>query len=70
MAVVTMPIGFGTDGLPAGMQLALPPGNDGALLSLSLAFEKLFPNTVTAPPATPDCYGCTHMIGVNTVSTS
>jgi amidase len=35
LPVVNVPVGFGPDGLPAGVQLIGPRGSDGALLRLA-----------------------------------
>ncbi|KAK9828715.1 hypothetical protein WJX72_001687 [[Myrmecia] bisecta] len=67
-SVITFPIGYTTDGMPADMQLAYAPGSDGALLSLALAVEPLFAGSVQPPPATPECTGCSHFIGQNPVT--
>eukprot|EP00891_Asterochloris_glomerata_P009220 jgi/Astpho2/9220/Aster-07177 len=60
-AIVTalaFPIGFDSEGIPAGLQFAALPGQDSLILSLALAMEKLF-GPLAPPPAVAGCSGCT-----------
>ena len=50
-------MGFDSTGAPFALQLAAPAGQDGFLLSLGLALEKLF-GAMPPPPTTADCSGC------------
>ncbi|KAL0036071.1 hypothetical protein WJX79_001223 [Trebouxia sp. C0005] len=55
---LAFPIGMDNTGTPAGMQISAPPGNDGLMLSLGLAMERMF-GPMPAPPTTAACSGCT-----------
>ena len=46
---VSLPIGMTADGLPVGLELDAPSGEDRRLLSLSLAIEDVF-GRLRAPP--------------------
>ncbi|KAK9829214.1 hypothetical protein WJX72_004532 [[Myrmecia] bisecta] len=61
---ISVPIGLDAAGVPTGMQLIAPPGQDGYLMSLALAFEKALTaaGIVTPPPKAPTCKGCGHAI--------
>jgi aspartyl-tRNA(Asn)/glutamyl-tRNA(Gln) amidotransferase subunit A len=41
MPALTVPAGFGSDGLPIGLQLMGPPGADATVLGAGQAFESL-----------------------------
>lgn len=64
LTAMVFPVGFDSTGAPFGLQLAAPAGQDGFLLSLGLALEKLF-GVMAAPPSTAGCSGCTANV-VNT----
>jgi amidase len=51
LPVASVPVGFGADGLPMGLQLAGPPRADLAVLSLAQAFEAIAPWSGARPPA-------------------
>ncbi|DBA99565.1 TPA: hypothetical protein ACH3X3_012144 [Trebouxia sp. C0006] len=55
---LAFPIGMDNTGTPAGMQISAPPGQDGLMLSLGLAMERMF-GPMPAPPTTAACSGCT-----------
>ncbi|KAL0017720.1 hypothetical protein WJX77_008688 [Trebouxia sp. C0004] len=55
---LAFPIGMDNTGTPAGMQISAPPGNDGLMLSLGLAMERMF-GPMPPPPTTAACSGCT-----------
>ena len=57
-AALAFPIGLDDTGTPAGLQISAPPGDDGLMLSLGLAMERLF-GLLPAPPTTAACSGCT-----------
>lgn len=57
-AALAFPIGFDSEGIPAGLQFAALPGQDSLILSLALAMEKLF-GPLAPPPAVAGCSGCT-----------
>ena len=57
-AALAFPIGFDSQGIPAGLQFAALPGQDSLILSLAIAMEKLF-GPMTPPPAVAGCSGCT-----------
>lgn len=63
-AAIVFPVGFDSTGAPFALQLAAPAGQDGFLLSLGLALEKLF-GVMPAPPTTAGCSGCSANV-VNT----
>ncbi len=54
-------------GTPAGMQISAPPGQDGLMLSLGLAMERMF-GPMPAPPTTAACSGCTANVSYVPVS--
>ena len=56
-AALAFPVGFDSTGAPFALQLAAPAGQDGFLLSLGLALEKLF-GAMPPPPTTAACSGC------------
>lgn len=57
IAALAFPIGLDNTGTPAGLQIAAPPGNDGLMLSLGLAMERIF-GPMPPPPTTAACSGC------------
>ena len=57
-AALAFPIGFDSQGTPAGLQFAAPQGKDGLMLSLALAMEKLL-GPMAPPPLVAGCQGCT-----------
>ena len=57
-AALAFPIGFDSQGMPAGLQFAAPQGKDGLMLSLALAMEKLL-GPMPPPPLVAGCQGCT-----------
>ena len=67
-AVVSVPIGLSTDGLPAALQVSSLAGNDSYSLSFALALEKLLGNI--EPPSPPACTGCAANVTYKTVSPS
>ena len=54
-------------GTPAGMQISAPPGQDGLMLSLGLAMERMF-GPMPPPPTTAACSGCTANVSYVPVS--
>ena len=50
LPVVSMPVGFGAQGLPMGMQIAGPPHADLAVLAIARAYEALTQWTRQRPP--------------------
>ena len=48
---ISVPAGFGTTGLPTGLQLIGPPRGDGALLQLAYAYEEAAQDVVNIRPA-------------------
>jgi len=51
LPAISVPAGFGTLGLPTGLQLIGPPRGDGALLQLACAYEKAAQDVVNIRPA-------------------
>lgn len=49
LPVVNLPIGFGTNGLPAGVQMIGPRGSDAKLLGLAHAWHRAYPHTDVRP---------------------
>ena len=66
-AALSVPVGMSTDGLPVGAQFVAPHGQDGLILSLGLALEKLV-GRLEAPPDPPACAGCSASVHFQTVS--
>jgi amidase len=50
LPVVNVPVGFGANGLPAGIQLIGPRGSDGALLQLAQQWHAATQWPQTRPP--------------------
>lgn len=50
LPVISMPVGFGPQGLPMGMQIAGPPHADLSVLAIARAFEALTQWTKRRPP--------------------
>lgn len=66
-AALSVPVGMSTDGLPVGAQFVGPHGQDGLILSLGLALEKLI-GRLEAPPDPPACAGCSASVHYQVVS--
>ena len=66
-AAMAFPVGFDSTGAPFALQLAAPAGQDGFLLSLGLALEKLF-GPLPPPPTTAACSGCSSNVFYTNVS--
>ena len=66
-AALSVPLGMSTDGLPIGAQFVAPPGQDGLVLGLGLALEKLI-GSLDPPPDPPACAGCSAFVQNQVVS--
>ena len=51
LPVASVPVGFGAQGLPMGMQVAGPPRSDLRVLALARACERISPWSTVRPPA-------------------
>jgi amidase len=51
LPVASVPIGFGAQGLPMGLQIAGPPRADLRVLAMARAWEEIAPWTTRRPPA-------------------